>query len=276
MKEAIFQEPLRKPLLFVTTGIVLLSISYFVTLEPHQQEICFQVLKNKLLEPGLVDHIVVSNRYVANIYVRNYPKNQTTLLPAASADAAAANVSHSRYNKYYFNIGSVDSFERNLEKAQNALGIDHHDFVPVTYTFETDWYQEFLTFFPILLPVGFLLFMLFDKGGIRGIFNIRKAHLTKLDKHSKNKVGWFMVMVATNLLIHSYVVVCSIILTSFFLFLIHFLRSILKMLLVVMRLNKKLWSLCISSRILRNTKTLVPKFQKVLFSSVLQAQVKPF
>jgi AFG3 family protein len=203
IKDAIFQEPLRTPLLFLTTGIFLLSIFYFVTFEPHQQEICFQVFKNKLLEPGLVDHIIVSNRYVANIYVRNYPKNQTTLLPAASADAAAANVSHSRYNKYYFNIGSVDSFERNLEKAQNALGIDHHDFVPVTYTFETDWYQEFLTFFPILLPVGFLLFMLFDKGGIRGIFNIRKAHLTKLDKHSKNKVGWFMVMVATNLLIHS-------------------------------------------------------------------------
>ncbi|WJX54481.1 ATP-dependent zinc metalloprotease FTSH 8, mitochondrial [Trifolium repens] len=190
IKDAIFQEPLRTPLLFLTTGIFLLSIFYFVTFEPHQQEICFQVFKNKLLEPGLVDHIIVSNRYVANIYVRNYPKNQTTL-PASSIDAnvsAAADVSHSRYNKYYFNIGSVDSFERNLEKAQNALGIDHHDFVPVTYTFETDWYQEFLTFFPILLPVGFLLFMLFDKGGIRGIFNIRKAHLTKLDKHSKNKV----------------------------------------------------------------------------------------
>ncbi|PNX83917.1 ATP-dependent zinc metalloprotease ftsh mitochondrial-like, partial [Trifolium pratense] len=195
IKESIFQESFfklfqkfRTPLLLALVGIVLLPILYFVTFEPQQQEICFQYFKTKLLKAGLVDHIVVSNKGVANIYVRDYPKNHTVpAAAAATANVSDAGHSHSRH-KYYFNIGSVDSFERNLEKAQNALGIDHHDFVPVTYTSETDWYEEFLTFFPILLPVGFLLFMALDKGGVRGIFNIRKAHLIKLDKDSKNKV----------------------------------------------------------------------------------------
>jgi hypothetical protein len=56
IKEAIFQEPLRNPFLFVTTGIILLSILYFVTFELLQQEICFQVFKNKLLEPFFLNN----------------------------------------------------------------------------------------------------------------------------------------------------------------------------------------------------------------------------
>ena len=35
-----------------------------------------------------------------------------------------------------FNIGSVDSFERNLEIAQKDLGIDPVNYVPVTYVSE--------------------------------------------------------------------------------------------------------------------------------------------
>ncbi|GJM92599.1 hypothetical protein PR202_ga09081 [Eleusine coracana subsp. coracana] len=36
-----------------------------------QDNISFQAFKNKLLEPGLVDHIVVSNKEVAKVYVRS-------------------------------------------------------------------------------------------------------------------------------------------------------------------------------------------------------------
>ncbi|GJN17195.1 hypothetical protein PR202_gb04245 [Eleusine coracana subsp. coracana] len=39
------------------------------------QEISFQAFKNKLLEPGLVDHIVVSNKEVAKVYVRSSPSS---------------------------------------------------------------------------------------------------------------------------------------------------------------------------------------------------------
>lgn len=35
-----------------------------------------------------------------------------------------------------FNIGSVDSFERNLEQAQKELGIDPSHHIPVTYVTE--------------------------------------------------------------------------------------------------------------------------------------------
>lgn len=168
-------------------------------------QISFQEFKNKLLEPGLVDHIVVSNKSVAKVYVRNTPLNQTDNEVAQGTQPAIG--SGGQY-KYYFNIGSVESFEEKLEEAQEALGIYSHDFVPVTYSSEVVWYQELMRFAPTLLLLGSLLYMgRRMQGGIgvggsgggkgaRGIFNIGKAPVTKVDKNAKNKVGRFLFLLS--------------------------------------------------------------------------------
>lgn len=162
-------------------------------------QISFQEFKNKLLEPGLVDHIVVSNKSVAKVYVRGSPLNQ------ASDDVVQGpiNGSPARGNaqyKFFFNIGSVESFEEKLEEAQEVLGIDPHNYVPVTYVSEMVWYQELMRFAPTLALLGALWYMgrrmqsglgvggTGGRGG-RGIFNIGKAHITKVDKNAKNKVS---------------------------------------------------------------------------------------
>ncbi len=41
------------------------------------------------------------------------------------------------------NIGNVDSFERQLEEAQQLLEIDPHDYIPITYTDQPDWQYAF-------------------------------------------------------------------------------------------------------------------------------------
>ena len=165
-------------------------------------QISFQEFKNKLLEPGLVDHIVVSNKSVAKVYVRSSPWNQinddVVQGPASSVPARG----RSGQYKYYFTIGSVESFEEKLEEAQEALGIDPHEYVPVTYMNEMVWYQEIMRFAPTLLLLGSLLYMgrkmqgglgvggTGGRGGARGIFNIGKAQITKVDKNAKNKVRY--------------------------------------------------------------------------------------
>ncbi|RYR23095.1 hypothetical protein Ahy_B03g068366 isoform C [Arachis hypogaea] len=194
-----FQETFMKQVQnFITPLLVMgLFLGSFNFGPREQQQISFQEFKNKLLEPGLVDHIVVSNKSVAKIYVRNTPRNQTEseviqgTLPAKGTGG--------QY-KYYFNIGSVESFEEKLEEAQEALGIDPHDYVPVTYSSEMVWYQELMRFAPTLLLLGSLFYMgRRMQGGLgvgggggnkgaRGIFNIGKAHVTKVDKNAKNKV----------------------------------------------------------------------------------------
>lgn len=178
-------------------------VRYNVFCIKHLQ-ISFQEFKNKLLEPGLVDRIVVSNKSVAKVYIRNspHPKSQgqdsdihitTTDAPGKPAPSRC---------KYYFNIGSVDLFEEKLEEAQEALGIDPHDFVPVTYVAEVNWFQEVMRFAPTALIIGLLYFTGkrmqsgFNIGGGAGkgrggIFNIGKATVMKMDKNSKNKVCYY-------------------------------------------------------------------------------------
>ncbi|CAL4946628.1 unnamed protein product [Urochloa decumbens] len=187
-----FQE-LLAPLLFL--GLMLATLPK----GSSAKEISFQEFKNKLLEPGLVDHIVVSNKSVAKVYVRSSPSSNqgqdgdihitTSHLPGRETP--------SKY-KYYFNIGSVDSFEEKLEEAQEALGRDPRVYVPVTYTSEINWFQELMRYAPTALIVG-LIYMAGKRmksgisiggpgGGGRSIFSIGKAQVTKMDKNSKNKV----------------------------------------------------------------------------------------
>lgn len=184
------------PLLFL--GFVLSSMF----LNPREQkQISFQEFKNKLLEPGLVDHIVIANKSVAKVYVKSSLQsiNQTSdEIIRGPNDDSPSKGNMSQY-KFYFNIGSVESFEEKLEEAQEALGIDPHDYVPVTYVQEMNWFQELIRFAPTALIFGLLFYMGrrvqggFGVGGpsqkgARGIFNIGKAHFTKMDKNSKNKV----------------------------------------------------------------------------------------
>ncbi|KAL1217169.1 ATP-dependent zinc metalloprotease FTSH 3 [Cardamine amara subsp. amara] len=185
--------------------IPLLALGLFFSSFPFgsgdQKQISFQEFKNKLLEPGLVDHIDVSNKSVAKVYVRSSPGNQQTtedVVGQGSGNGIPAKRSGGQY-KYYFNIGSVETFEEKLEEAQEALGVDPHNFVPVTYVSEMVWYQEIMRFAPTLLLLGTLIYGARRmQGGLgvggtggkngKGIFNIGKATITRADKNSKNKI----------------------------------------------------------------------------------------
>ncbi|KAL6574706.1 ATP-dependent zinc metalloprotease FTSH 8, mitochondrial [Orobanche minor] len=186
---------------FIVPSLLLSFVLTSVFGSSHdQKQISFQQFKNKLLEPGLVDHIVVSNKAVAKVYVRSSPpsdnptKSDTVRDPAGETNDRRT---PSRY-KFYINIGSIESFEEKLEEAQEALRIDPHDHIPVTYITEMNWLQELWKFGPTLLLLGGVIYLGRRSGigmdgasgmkGGRGIFNIGKAQITKMDKNSKNKV----------------------------------------------------------------------------------------
>lgn len=101
--------------------------------------------------------------------------------------------------RFFFNIGSVEAFERSLEEAQDSMGVDPSRRLPVTYTSEVSWQQEIWRLAPTLLLIaGYVWFTRRQLGGLgggggpggRGIFNVGKAHVTVLDKNSKNKVSF--------------------------------------------------------------------------------------
>jgi AFG3 family protein len=59
----------------------------------------------------------------------------------------------------WFNIGSVDSFERNLENSQADLNIEPVNYVPVVYRSEIEA-SNLTGLLPTLLVIGFLVYMM--------------------------------------------------------------------------------------------------------------------
>uniref|UniRef100_A0A667XRM0 AAA+ ATPase domain-containing protein n=1 Tax=Myripristis murdjan TaxID=586833 RepID=A0A667XRM0_9TELE len=99
-------------------------------------EISWRDFVHHYLGRGLVDRLEVINKQ----YVKVIPAN-------------GVNTSESYL---WFNIGSVDTFEHNLEMAQQEMGLDCTRRVPVVYTSESDG-TLLLSILPTLLLVGFLV-----------------------------------------------------------------------------------------------------------------------
>jgi len=216
------------------------------------KEISWQEFQSRLLESGLVDRLIVNNKNVAKVVLRQEvpvgqadgglggsehgsqggigggvdlsgqtsdafmkehgdrfaapPQSEYSAPPTeAGGLASGASDRFSRYPRlgspshellqapYFFAIGSVDSFEMKLDKAQRDLGISPKDFVPVIYTTETSWTQELMKFAPTLLLVAFYFLAMRGMGGMMGgggmggggpggIFRIGKSKAKKISQ----------------------------------------------------------------------------------------------
>ena len=76
---------------------------------------------------------------------------------------------------YWFSIGSVDTFERNLENAQLDYQIEPSNFVPVIYKNEVD----VLSALPNLLFAALLIYTFFSFRGMMG--GAKGKHVLKIN-----------------------------------------------------------------------------------------------
>ncbi|MEE6500298.1 hypothetical protein FKM82_003728 [Ascaphus truei] len=121
-------------LVIMATGIASGFLLFY--LRDPGREINWKEFVHLYLARGVVDRLEVVNKQ----FVRVIP---------------AAGTSSEKY--VWFNIGSVDSFERNLDTAQQELGIDPTHRVSVIYSTESDG-SFLMSLIPTLLLVGFLLY----------------------------------------------------------------------------------------------------------------------
>ncbi|XP_056148950.1 AFG3-like protein 2 isoform X2 [Lampris incognitus] len=126
--------------MYLLSGVVFWSVvTYYFFFRDEGREVTWKDFVNNYLSKGVVDRLdVVNKRYVKVVF-------------SAGKTPVEGYV--------WFNIGSVDTFERNLETAQYELGIEGENRVPVVYSTESDG-TFLLSMLPTVLIIGFLLFML--------------------------------------------------------------------------------------------------------------------
>lgn len=135
-------------------------------------KISFQDFRKDLLAKGVVEKVeVIKSRQVAVVRLR--------------PDARVLG-----HSSFYFPIGSIDSFEKNMEQAQRDLGIDPMHFISIVYDTSESFTKTLSDLFPLLLLVGLLAASRSPmmRGG--SPFNVGQAKFTKIGKETKIKTNF--------------------------------------------------------------------------------------
>ena len=147
-----------------------------------QTEITWQEMRRAFLDKGLVQKLVVMNGSQVRVELRPEAMGQV-------GDQGEV----TRGRTFLFSIGSVESFERKLEEAQDQLGIAPSDRIPVSYeTGGSTLGNLFMAFGPTLLFIGLIIWtqrtMAGRSGGAGGMFNFGKSKAKKFNAESSVKV----------------------------------------------------------------------------------------
>ncbi|XKL69629.1 hypothetical protein PGB90_007398 [Kerria lacca] len=144
----------RDKLTMYVVGGAVVCITIYAIYEMSYKEITWKEFINNYLARGVVDRLEVVNKKWVRV----------RLQPGTSVEGVAT---------LWFNIGSVDSFERNLENVQMEMNIDAPNWVPVIYKSEIEP-SNLSGFIPTLLIIGFLLYMMRRSAEIMGAGGGRK------------------------------------------------------------------------------------------------------
>lgn len=168
-------------------GIALLAMN-FIDLKNQPKELTgFKQFQQDFLRTGDVDKLVVVNKKVVEIYI----KKDRLIDPKYDA------VNKNRFGQpnpgphYQFSIGSVEGFQKELDKAQADVPLA--DQMNVSFQDRANWFDPLMQILlPILLLIGMWVLLMRKMGGPSGgsggpggIFNIGKSKATLFDKGTR-------------------------------------------------------------------------------------------
>ena len=175
-------------------GIIALAIvgTYLLNMRGGPEEISWQRFEKEILASHDVDKIVIVNKERAEIYIK---KDRLASGKYKDTGAKGINTTGRAVPQYFINIGSVETFESNLDKAMTGFLED--EMVPLTYETRRNFFGEILTWlFPILLLVVIWIFIFRRMGSGAGggaagnIFNVGKSKARIFDKDSRVKIDF--------------------------------------------------------------------------------------
>ncbi|KAJ1566331.1 AAA ATPase afg3 [Cladochytrium tenue] len=167
------------PAMLLVYGVSLAFILYqFYGGMSVSTPITWHQFRNEMLDKGYVESLQVVNKQLVRVNLRG----------DAPLRGAGAPLS-----PYYFTIGSVESFERNLDAAQRELGIPPRERIPVSYMSEISTLSVLLNFAPTLILLGGLWYMTRRAAGggsgpAQGIFGIGKSRAKLFNQENEVQV----------------------------------------------------------------------------------------
>ena len=175
--------PKFNPIYIYVVLLLAFFVIYNMTSGGVPVETSWQEVRNTMLKNGDVEKIVVVNKSQSDIYLKeaSYEKYKSKLELGIGSPTKIG-------PHFFFTIGSVDVFEKNLESAMAEFG--EKSKVTLTYEVRHDYFSEILSwlFLPlVLLAVWFWVFRRMSKGGGGGgnIFNVGKSQAKIFDKESR-------------------------------------------------------------------------------------------
>lgn len=164
-------------------GLVMLVLAYFLSrlsFGQNQRELTWQEFRSQLLSKGHVAKLIVINKSLVKVILNENGRNQPE---------------HMGHDIYFFSIGSVESFEHKLKKAQDELSIAEDFRIPVLYTQGSNWGKIIFQILPTALLIAGLIWITTRSsnaagGGPGGIFNVGKSKAKRFNKDVDVKVSF--------------------------------------------------------------------------------------
>ncbi len=173
----------RPNIMWLWSAITLVIIGYWIFNNEESAPVKSDwAAVEQMIADGDVEKIVVVNRDEARVVLKEGKPEEYK-----ERDLRYSKLPKSGH-QFYFNIGSVDSFKADLEKAEEQTG----NSVVLTFENEKPWYDSWLMgLLPwvIMFGIWFLLMRGMSRGGgpQGGIMNVGKARAQEFDKEDPNK-----------------------------------------------------------------------------------------
>jgi cell division protease FtsH len=173
--------------IYVVIVVIVLGLN-FIDFNVVSREIDFRKFETTILKNGDVDKLVVVNKEICEIYLKEESLKKTEFKEVAKKPFGNG---ENLGPHYYFNIGSIDSFEKKLNEAQTNM--EATDKVNVIYETRKNWGGDIIGWLlPIIIMIGIWVFIMRKMSGGGGpggqIFNIGKSKAALFDPEDKIKI----------------------------------------------------------------------------------------
>ncbi|MEN0004908.1 MAG: ATP-dependent zinc metalloprotease FtsH [Bacteroidota bacterium] len=168
-------------------ALFLIGLNLYTMSEGAKEQITMNRLEDMVVNQD-IEKLIVLNEKRAHIYIKKDKLGEDKY-----KDAAQSNLGGNRYH-YWREIGSVDSFNEQLQDMQERASIPREARIYPKYETKQNWLTPLLGW---ILPIAFLIaiwiFIMRRMGGAGGgagaqIFNIGKSKATLFDQNSKVNV----------------------------------------------------------------------------------------